>query len=301
MPAIFSRNFFSPIPNLRMVKQLFQAEKIIIHSLASPFLLLYLYVFPSLRRKCYWAIWGKDLYFYKTLSNPRIHHNIYEFFRKKVIRDLPNVIGFSKRDIAYAKQWYQNEGLIHHSFSYPSNCYKELPLKSKTDPKAVNILFGNSADPTNDHFSVFSMIENHLSEINEITIPLSYGDPKYAVKVKKEALDTFGNQAKVLEDLLALDDYLNLISEIDIAVFPHTRQQAMGTIITLLGIRKKVYIRRDVTTWGTLKDLGIVVYDIENFDTGMPSLETLQNNEKIIKETFSENALLEQWSQIFTH
>ena len=301
MQAIFSPGFFSLLPNLRMLRQLFASEKIIIHSLASPFLLLYLFVFPHLCKKCYWAIWGKDLYFYKTLVRPRLHHKVYEFFRRKVIRKIPNIIGFSERDIDYARKWYGSEAIVHHSFSYPSNCYRGIAVDLKPQEVTKNILLGNSADPTNDHFSAFPKIAEHLPDITQIIIPLSYGDRKYAAAVKNKAQNVFGDRLRVLDELLDFETYLQLLSKIDIAVFPNSRQQAMGTIITLLGMRKKVYIRRDITTWGTLSDLGIVIYDIDQFNLSPPPEKILKNNEKIVKEVFSERALLEQWLCIFNH
>ena len=42
---------------------------------------------------------------------------------------------------------------------------------------------------------------------------------------------------------LPLSDYLKILGKIDIAIFNHERQQAVGNITSLLGLGKKVYIK----------------------------------------------------------
>lgn len=300
MNAVFSPHFFSVIPNLILLKKLFQAKKIIIHSLAAPYLLFYLLIFPTLAHKSYWAIWGKDLYFYKNLEHPRLHHKIYEIFRKKVIKVIPNIISISRRDVELARKWYDSTAKMHHCFGYPSNCYKEITDLKENDSSVV-ILIGNSADPSNNHLEAFSLISKYRDEDIKIIAPLSYGDNKYAKKIIKEGKSLFGDKFVAIEKLLPLVDYLNLLTKVDIGIFLHNRQQAMGAIIALLGMKKKVYMRSNITTWGTLTDLGVKIYDLNKLDITKPNEEELNNNSKIIKNYFSEENLLFQWQQIFDH
>ena len=58
-------------------------------------------------------------------------------------------------------------------------------------------------------------------------------------------------------------------------MFNHNRQQAMGNTITLLGLGKKVYMRRGVAQWSFFESHKIKVFDIVNFD-----LQVLDANEK---------------------
>ena len=60
--TVFIRNFFSP-KNIILLKKLREADRIIIHSLASPALLAQIAASPNLAKRCVWIIWGKDLYF----------------------------------------------------------------------------------------------------------------------------------------------------------------------------------------------------------------------------------------------
>jgi len=297
MRAIFAPHFFSPLANLLLLKSLFQAEKIIIHCLASPFLLFYLSLFPSLADKSYWVIWGKDLYFYKTLLKRRFYHNIYEFFRKRAIKKIRHIITFTHGDYELAKEWYQSQATWHKSFMYPSNLYKDISVSGKREGTIV-ILVGNSADPTNNHLEIFSLLEKFKHEDIELVVPLSYGDKKYAKQVIEYGRRSFKEKFYPIEELLPLSEYLNLLKRVEIGIFAHKRQQAMGNIITLLGMGKKVYIRNDITSWRTLKDLGVEIHDIYDFDLVREDEGAKQNNQATIKEVYSEENLLKQWNQI---
>ena len=229
------------------------------------------------------------------------YHKIYEYFRKKVIKKISNVISISQGDMDLSRKWYNSTAILHHCFGYPSNCYKEsLHLATSSSNNTV-ILVGNSADPSNNHLDAFSLIAKFLNKDIKVVTPLSYGDKRYAKKIMKEGEKIFGNQYVAINKLLPFDSYLNLLAEVDIGIFPHNRQQAMGSIITLLGMKKKVYMRNDITTWGTLADLGIKLYDLNDFNLSEPNQEVLEDNSEIIKNYFSEKNLLRQWLKIFDH
>lgn len=299
IPGISAANFLSPIANLRMLKPLFQSEKIIIHCLASPVLLLYLIAFPSLARKTYWVIWGKDLYFYKTLIKKRTYHKIYEFFRKKAIRNIQKIITYNDGDFELAEKWYGCKAKQYRSFMYPSNLYKDIRRNEAgyTDKSTV-ILVGNSADPSNNHLDAFSLLQKYSSNNIEIIVPLSYGDNVYAKEITRFGFQIFGEKFRPIENLLPLDEYNNLLGRVDIAVFAHKRQQAMGNIITLVGLGVKVHIRNDITTWKFLQKLGITTNNL--FDLNLEPLdETIKaKNMSIISTTFSEENLLKQLNEI---
>ncbi len=99
--------------------------------------------------------------------------------------------------------------------------------------------------------------------------------------------------------LLSLDDYIKFQNTLDIAIFNHKRQQAMGNTISLLGMGKTVYLRSDVTHWSFLQSIGLTVYDIEKDAITKGTPELLENNKMRIKTYFSIENLTKQWSLIF--
>jgi len=108
----------------------------------------------------------------------------------------------------------------------------------------------------------------------------------------------FGDKFILLLNFMPFEKYIELLGQIDIAVFAHKRQQAMGNTITLLGLGKKVYMRSDVTPWKLFLELGVKIFDVENINFSQISPHEVELNNKIISKYFSTFRLTKQWSQI---
>jgi len=122
---------------------------------------------------------------------------------------------------------------------------------------------------------------------------------EYAEQVSKLGGKLFGDKFMPLLDFMPFEKYLELLGQIDITVFAHKRQQAMGNTITLLGLGKKVYMRNDVTPWEFLMELGVEVCDLEQLDIQRLSKNEAVRNREIIKNYFSKQKLVEQLEDVF--
>jgi hypothetical protein len=297
MPYLFS-SYFSIGKHLRLLKLMFGSQKIIVHSLASPWLLLYLYLFPSLNQKVYWAIWGKDLYYYRLLKKKYFYHDIYEFFRKKVFKNVGNTIVYIKGDYELAQKWYGVKGRNHDCFMYPSNLYKTYPVKAKKHT-GINIQVGNSAETSNEHLETFDKLLKYKESDITIYAPLSYGNQSYAAKVIQKGKEMFGEKFIPLTEFMPFEKYLEYLGSIDIVIFAHKRQQALGNSIILLGLGKKVYMRNDITTWEFFHDISVKVYNIEKFNLNLLDESIKKSNKENIKAYFSEERLVSQLKRLF--
>lgn len=273
------------------------AEKIILHGLFDKRLILLLFVQPWLLKKCYWVMWGGDLY-YCQIRSRGFWLDQFEKIRRCVIKKIGNLVTYVKGDYLFAQQWYGAEGRYHECLMYSSNTFKELPLP-EVEHNKVTLLIGNSADPSNNHDEIFY----HLSQIKDHNIklvcPLSYGDSDYALKVAQTGKKLFGDAFNPILDFIPFNDYLTMLSEIDIAVFAHKRQQGMGNIITLLGLGKKVYLREDVTSCDTFAELGIRVFAIDDLNLTPIDSEVSNKNMQIIRDNFTDAVLVKGWKSIF--
>ena len=97
---------------------------------------------------------------------------------------------------------------------------------------------------------------------------------------------------------MPFERYIELLSDIDIAVFNHNRQQGLGNTTTLLGLGKKVYLRSDTTTWKTLIGMGLVLGDSQNLELRKLPPETSAANQAIIARRFSKSVLIDQFRSI---
>lgn len=300
-----------PAPNIKMLSKdglinkikhysdviikMHQADKVILHSLADHSIVKILFFMPWLLKRCYWAIWGGDLYTYQFGKRNR-KWRVREFYRRPVIKHMGHLLTYIEGDIELARAWYGAQGEYHESLMYISNLYKTLDIPKKQG-RTVNIQLGNSASPTNNHIDVLQRLLPFKEQDICIYAPLSYSNKDHAKKVIKTGKALFGDKFVPLTEFMPFDDYLGFLAKIDIAIFNNNRQQAMGNIITLLGLGKTVYVRTDTTQWQFFQDKGLQVYDINSFD----SLNNHYHRDNIntIKHYFSESTLIQQLSRLF--
>lgn len=184
------------------------------------------------------------------------------------------------------------KGECHECFMYTSNLYKEYDVPHKQH-SGINILVGNSADPSNNHLEVFDKLEAFKDRDIKIYAPLTYGNQDYAKSIIEEAKQRFGDKFEALTEHMPFNQYIEFLGKIDIAIFNHKRQQAMGNTITLLGLGKKVFMRQDTVQYKFLSEHHIQIFKIEDIeckDTFYIDIYMDANRFKI-KELFSINVL----------
>ncbi len=285
------------VSKVSFIKTLYKADKIILHSLFGRGIVLLLSIQPWLLRKCYWVMWGGDLYYYQ-FAERNLKSYLYEMLRCFVIKRISHFITYVKGDYELVKKWYGGNGKYHECFAYPSNLYQPYTLPKRQDGD-INILVGNSADPSNNHKEIFEKLLPYKDKDIKIYCPLSYGNPSHAEEMVKLGKELFGEKYVALIDLMTFDKYLELLGQIDIAVFAHRRQQAMGNTISLLGLGKKVFMRSDVSSWQVFQDIDVKVFDIENFDLVAFDPDVCFQNRQKIEGHFSCITLTQQWKAIF--
>lgn len=267
------------------------SKKIILHGLWRDKVDVLLYFNQDLLKKCYWMIWGGDFYFPETKSK----------IRHEIIKNMPNLLISVDDDIKLIRKWYMAKGNhIKLFLGYPSNLYNEYNIKTNLSG-TINILIGNSATSTNNHFEIFEKLLPFRNEKIMLYIPLSYGDKEYAKEVIEYGKKIFGDKFIALTEFMSFEKYLEFLGSIDIAIFNHKRQQAMGNTITLLGLGKKVYLRSDSTLWNHFKNIGIRIFDINNIELKSLDKISKKNNQEKTKEYFSKDNLIKDCKSYFNN
>lgn len=279
----------------QLIIKMHQADKVILHSLFNIRLVQILFFTPWLLKKCYWVIWGGDLYVHK-FGKRNNEWKVKEFFRRPVIKNMGHLVTYIEGDITLARKWYGAKGNYHECLMYTSNLYREYEVPENKET-TVNIQVGNSADPSNNHIEVLEKLLPFKDENICIFVPLSYGSEEYAQSISKKGKEWFGDKFNPITAFMPFEQYLSFLGSIDIAIFNHKRQQAMGNTITLLGLGKTVYIRSDTTQWQFFKDKGIDIGDVDEL-SNLNQLPT-KNNIEIVKSYFSEANYFEQLNELF--
>ncbi len=302
----FISDFFNPFSNIKLIKPMFTADKIIVHSLASPYLLLLIAMFPYVGKKIDWVIWGKDLYFYKLLNKPKLYHKIYESLRRKAISRVERICSILKEDYDLACQWYNTKATnIEMITLYPYALNLSVD-KEECDKKQQNkkvVLLGNSASKTNNHIDALEMLKACEGNIDSIICPLSYGgSKKYVDKVICAGKELFGDKFQPLCDFMPKDEYFQMMRRVDVGVYNYNRQEGLGNIWSLILSGKTVYMKHDTSTTSFFKRNGIVVNDVADFSNGQInklSKEVIDSNIDILTPLIGVEMSISKWKEVF--
>ena len=288
-----------------VIAHLRHADKVIVHGLISPRIVVYLFLHRAILPRCYWLIWGNDLYG-ETERRNRWKVFLLNKFRRPVAQRIGHLVTYIDGDVELARRLYAATGEYHTCLMYPSNVWEPRRHCSPVAKGATTVQVGNSADPSNRHIEAFRLVAPKLSRTAQVLVPLSYGyrpptlpwTRSYVDSVCEEGFHLFGNRFRSVRHFLSKDAYSNLLSTVDILVFNHRRQQGMGTLISALAMGKTVYMRTDTTSWTFLMQLGIKVRDIRRFTADpLPDPEGEQNM-RITRRYFSLDTLLRQWHSL---
>lgn len=275
-----------------------KADRIILHNLNDPRIVFVLLLQPWVLSKCYWLIWGSDLYAYR-FGNRNWKWHLKELVRRPVIKRIGHLVSYVPGDADLARKWYAAKGQYQQCLMYTSNLMQKYNVTSLPH-ETVNILVGNSGDPSNNHLEIFDKLKRFKNENIRIYVPMSYGGNElYRSKVREIGNGIFYNKLLPLTEFMPLDEYLSFLAQVDIAIFNHRRQQAMGNTINLLGMGKTIYMRSDVTLWDLFASLGLKTFDVSKIDLNQIDNESSVRNKEIVRNTFSEAKMANQYRTIF--
>ena len=279
-----------------LLRLMCSADKIILHGLFNLNILIILACNPYLLKKCYWVIWGGDLYSFMFPKNT-LKYKLIERLRVFVIKRIGFLLTYVKGDVDLARKHYGARGQYIETIGYLSNIVpSHIPVSENNKKNNITILVGNSADPTNNHFDALDKLAKFKNENIQIYAPLSYGDKDYAKKVIHYGNSLFADKFIGITEFIPYSEYMYFLKDIDIAVFNHQRQQAMGNTINLLAMGKKVYLRESTTQKEFFNDLAVKTFDVNNLDIfeNFP----MEKNSEILMAYFSLQNLKNQWAII---
>lgn len=289
--------------NKTLLKKMKAADQIYLHSLFDLRIVFMLFICPWFLKKCYWIIWGGDLYSYRQ-PRTTIKSKMIECLRASVFKRIGHIITLVKGDYDLARDWYKVSGIYFHG-EYPDIISKEyldcLP-KRKKKSNTINILLGNSADPSNHHLDALDKLIKFKDENIKIYAPLSYGDSNYASKVIQKGSDIFGDKFIGMTDFLTPYKYYRFLNTMDIAIFNNDRQQALGNIFALIYLNKKIFLRSDTTMWSEFENRSIEMNDfisIDNLKFEEFILLGDAQREKV-ESAYDQASLIPVWEKIFS-
>lgn len=283
--------FKNLLTNLFLFLKLCYSSNVIIMHGGSPIVLFK--IFPWCSKKLVWVINGAELY---NLTRVNKTKNNSSCVLKRAKVHLTHIEG----DSILANEILGSNAVFHYSPIYLSNVVSTNDFSSTKIHNKVKILVGNSNSSNNDHHTIFKKLKKFENDIEYIISPLSYGnDIAYKQSVKQEGFRLFGNKFKPVEDFLSMDQYKELLKDIDIAVFNHWRQEAMGVTLTLMSLGKIVYINANTTSYRSLYDRGFRIYNNNLlFNEGPKIQRNVLENKYLLEKYYSKEILIESLQSI---
>lgn len=155
----------------------------------------------------------------------------------------------------------------------PGYTCEDIEENKVEDDSFFRIMIGHSCSTEGDHEATIRELQKcKLPENTRIFLPLNYGDKANGDRIEKVAQDAFGDKAEILRERLPLQEYMKKLWTVDCAIFHTDRQIALGNLIMLLYMKKKIFLKKDSVMWKYFTSRNIPVYDSSSI-----TLEALQS------------------------
>lgn len=283
-----------------LIKEFRNSEKIYLHSLFDKKVILFLFLFRKYLKKSNWIIWGGDIYCYEKRKK-ELKYKIWYYIEDYVKKNIGYVSTLVPEDYEIAKKYYKINGKYKRAIYILDKPNFKIENKVKEE---IYIQIGNSADPSNNHKEILDILRKFKDEKIKIFAILSYGDKNYGKEVAKYGKDIFGDRFIPVFEFLPLEKYWKYISNIDILIFNHKRQQGLGNINMLCYLEKKIYLRNDISSWNYLtKELHLNLNSFDNIENEnfeeFKLNNSIGNRKKVEDSVFSIEYIKNIWKENF--
>lgn len=234
-----------------LFRRMKEADRVHLHGFFHIPSMIFLARHPDVAAKCNWIMWGQDLY---NLTTPAksLKSRLIRYFRTRAVRNFGFISTNVPGDYDLLVKAMGKEYTFFKLRFAPEAIADVYKIPSERTGGTVNILLGNSATVTNCHREAIDLLARFADRDILVHTPLSYGNDAYRDEIIAYGREKLGEKFVPMTEFVPHEEYYRFLSSIDVAVFAHDRQQAIGNIVPLLYAGKKVYIRSDISTWECL-------------------------------------------------
>ena len=263
------------------------------------------------RQKIIWRTWGNDLY--KTISySPslklKLRHIAERFLwtikGRKIVNQFKFIgISSSECDLLILKRMHISTK--SHVLPYPVISNNLTPLQPDNHiNKKIRVMIGHSSNSSLHHIKWIKCFSRFPDQFS-LFVPLAYGRENYKNKVVNYLNSISQIEYVLLENKTSIDEYTQMLNNVDIAVFDCKNQMALGNIIILLGLGKTVYLNKQSVVLKTLLNKNISVGSTNelrgcNFEKIKEKIaEDKTNGIEYSRKIYNNDFVLEQWESLF--
>jgi len=170
--------------------------------------------------------------------------------------------------------------------------------------KGQNVLIGNSARYTNNHVDIFPLLKS--LNCNKFIFPLSYGYSEYQSELINLGNVHLEDRFMPLTSFMPMEEYTNILLSCSYVIMNHLRQEALGTIVVMLYLGAKVFLREKNPIYSFFKSEGVKIYSIEELEKknellNVPlSFDFLMSNRAVLKKHWSRKIIHKKTKKFIT-
>lgn len=287
--------------NAVLTFQLFKRSKLIIsHGLN---ILYFFWLFSFVIDKMVWAIYGgADLG--DELSNKK-GKNLFIWLKWEVVKNFDGHLTHIKGESDFANSLFKTKAIFFYNPLYLSNVIDDEYFTNVADEdEQVNILVGNSTEPSNNHIELLDLLFKYKNENIKLYCPLSYGPyTTYRDEVIKYGISLFGDKFVPVTEFMEIVEYKKFLSRMNKAVFNHKIQGAMGVILSLLALGKEVYLNEFTTPYVDLKSRDFVIYDMGLVKKGelLSKRSNFEKNRNLLLKYYGKEVLRSSYESLYNY
>lgn len=178
---------------------------------------------------------------------------------------------------------------------------KKIMAEKYSDGEPIIVQVGHSSYANVRHFEILDQIAKFKNENIKVLLPLSYGDVEYGDRVEKYAREILGDKVITLRDFMTLEDYIELLSTVDIGIWNTHRQIGLGNINPHVYMGKKIYLSSDCIMNQFFKENNVPIFDsssIDKFDDFISDVDDSVYDD-FRKEYFDTESKIKKWEAIY--
>ncbi|AMG67608.1 TDP-N-acetylfucosamine:lipid II N-acetylfucosaminyltransferase [Providencia stuartii] len=294
-------------------------DLVIIHGLQNIFLLI---ILISRKINFVWIGWGFDYYqrrneldsmsigLYQEMtldyliknnsefSSLPIHYRILNsnLILKFILNKIKIFSPVLYNEFDLVKRKYNLNKLKYQKWNYGSIDHDYIKNIDNIDISGNDILFGNSATPTNNHLECLNLLSK-ISVNKKIYTPLSYGDSNYANYIIKEGKKLLHSNFIPLVEFISFEEYLLILSRCRNVIQNQIRQQAIGNIIVMIYLGANVFLNAKSINYTFFKKIGVYIYSIDDLVKNPRLLDSklsakqINKNRELVNKYWSEQTI----------
>ena len=202
------------------------------------------------RKKIIWRTWGHDVSGYAYKQGDLVKNLVKRALNlrwKSVIRSFKMIGTANVADEFAIRDKFGAVPTVIMNYPTKNNMLRLENAKkaARTTGNTINVLVGHSGIENDNHIEII----NKLKKFNEQDVcfifVLSYGDDRYIEKVKAYIEEHCKEKARLVLEPMSLEEYTNLLADVDVAVFDGKASYALSNVAMLIYFKKKMFLNRN--------------------------------------------------------